>query len=134
MVPTAVALPIQVLAVLRDFRKLLKQGFRLHRMRKRLYGHDSSVNVQEALQLKNECDQELLAAQQRVTTNDVTIRQLEDTISRYENIKDQLFSQALREGRLDHWDDIFAQIQQADGRRDQARSELAEAKQELQRH
>jgi hypothetical protein len=134
MVPTAVALPIQVLAVLRDFRKLLKQGFRLHRMRKRLYGHDSSVNVQEALRLKDDCDQELLAAQQRVTTNDVTIRQLEDTISRYEDIKDQLFSQALREGGLDHWDDIFAQIQQADGHRDQARSELAEANRELQRH
>jgi hypothetical protein len=134
MVSAAVALPIQVLAVLRDFRKLLKQGFRLHRMRKRLYGHDSSVNVQEALQLKNDCDQELLTAQQRVTTNDATIRQLEDTISRYEDIRDQLFSQALREGGLDHWDDIFARIQQADRHRDQARRQLVAVNRDLQRH
>lgn len=130
----AVALPIQVLAAARDIRRLLKQGSRLHRMRKRLYGHDSSVNVEQARKLKQDCDQELVLAQQRLTADGATIRQLDAALSHYQDLRDQLFSEALREGGLARWNDIFAQIQQADQHRDQARSQLAQAGQDLRRH
>ena len=132
MVTAAAALPVQVLSVLRDFRKLLKQGFRLHRMRKRLYDHGASANVQEALRLKNECDHELLAAQQRVAADNATISELDVYLWRYEAL-DQLIAQSLS-GETEQARAVSAELREANQRRDEAGRQLDEARRELQQH
>jgi hypothetical protein len=127
-----VALPITTLNALRDTRKLIKQGARLDRMRKRLHGHDTSVNVQEAQRLKSGFDQQVTLAEADAAEHGVTLRALSRRITAYDETRDRLLDQARQEGP-EQWREISARIRQANRSRDQAENELTAARAELGR-
>lgn len=127
-----VALPVTTLSALRDTRKLIKQGARLDRMRKRLHGHDTSVNVQEAQRLKSGFDQQVTLAEADAAEHGVTLRTLSRRIAAYDNTRDRLLDQARREGP-EQWREISARIRRANQSRDKAQNELTAANAELTR-